>query len=55
MSEHKCNWIANSGRGGKPEFRYNAQMSNQPIMHVNCSVCNARTWFTEEQWEALKK
>lgn len=50
MSDCNCLWIANSGRGGKPEFRPNRQMSNHPLMHVKCSLCGARTWLTEGQW-----
>lgn len=46
-------WIANSGQGGGPEFRLNRMMSAKPLMHVRCDVCGCRTWFTEEQWEAL--
>jgi hypothetical protein len=46
-------WIQNSGRGGEPEFRPNRQMSPYPTMHVACSKCGTRTWFTEKQWLAL--
>lgn len=46
-------WIANSGRGGEPEFRLNRQMSDYPLMHVRCSGCGARTWKTGVQWDAL--
>jgi len=48
-------WVANSGRGGEPEFRPNRMMSPVPLMHVQCSKCNARTWFSEAQWSALGK
>lgn len=49
-----CNhiWITNSGRGGKADFKKNSQMSVFPTMHVMCSKCKARTWFTEAQWNA---
>ena len=48
-----CNhfWHSNSGRGGMAVFRRNRQMSAEPLMHVRCSECNARTWLTKEQWE----
>jgi hypothetical protein len=46
-------WISNSGFGGEPEFRPNRQMSSEPLMHVKCSLCDARTWFTEKQWRAI--
>jgi hypothetical protein len=55
MSECDCNhlWVSNSGRGGEPDFRPNRQMSTRPLMHVRCSRCGVRTWFTPEQWRAL--
>lgn len=43
-------WLANSGKGGEPEFRLNRQLSSEPLMHVLCAECNARTWLTEAQW-----
>lgn len=47
-------WIANSGRGGAPEFRPAAIVSGDtPVMHVLCEHCLCRTWFTEEKWHAL--
>lgn len=46
-------WIANSGQGGKPDFRMNRHMSSEPLMHVKCDRCNARTWLTEGQWYAM--
>ena len=46
-------WIANSGRGGQPDFRTNRQMASVPIMHVECRTCGTRTWFTDQQWAAL--
>lgn len=51
--EHK--WVANSGKGGEPVFRRNNQMGRNPIMHVRCSACGDRTWFTYEQWNDHKK
>lgn len=49
MCQH--NWVANSGRGGVPDFRRNRMMHpTEPLMHVQCSRCNARTWLTEPQW-----
>jgi len=52
-----CNhiWISNSGLGGHPEFKKNSQMSSEPLMHVLCENCGARTWFTEDQWNRLKE
>jgi hypothetical protein len=51
----ECNhyWIPNSGKGGEPDFRLNRQMGSEPIMHVMCSLCGARTWFTAKQWQAI--
>lgn len=46
-------WIPNSGRGGEPEFKPNTQMSQEPLMHVKCEKCGARTWFTATQWWAI--
>ncbi len=46
-------WIPNGGAGGEPEFRANRQMSPDPLMHVKCSLCGDRTWFTQEQWQAI--
>ncbi len=46
-------WVANAGDGGEPVFRPNRHMSADPLMHVCCEECNARTWFTREQWEWL--
>jgi PRTRC genetic system protein C len=46
-------WIANSGLGGEPEFRRNASMRAEPHMHVLCSKCGDRTWFTEAQWNEM--
>lgn len=45
------NWVTNSGDGGDPDFRRG--LGPEPTMHVLCSKCNARTWLTEAQWEAL--
>jgi hypothetical protein len=47
----KCSWVANSGKGGKPEFTLNRQMSSKPLMHVKCEKCGARTWLNEYQWQ----
>jgi len=49
--DFECRWVSNSGLGGKPDFRPNSQMSWAPLMHVMCSVCGNRTWFTPPQWE----
>lgn len=46
-------WIPNSGKGGEPEFRLSRQMGTEPVMHVMCSLCDTRTWFTEKQWQAI--
>lgn len=54
MSENCAHyWIPNSGRGGEPQFKVNRQLSNKPTMHVKCSLCGARTWFTEAQYLAI--
>ena len=45
-------WIANTGRGGEPDFRLNRQMSAEPLMHVMCAKCGTRTWMTQQQWES---
>lgn len=55
MSDCKHVWVSNSGRGGQPEFRPNRMMSPEPLMHVKCSGCNTRTWFTQSQWQQLGK
>ena len=46
-------WISNSGAGGLPRWRMNRQLSNEPLMNVRCSECNARTWMTNDQWNDL--
>jgi hypothetical protein len=46
-------WIPNSGQGGEPDFRVNRTMGPAPLMHVMCSKCRCRTWFTEKQWWAI--
>jgi hypothetical protein len=53
-SVRPCNhvWVANSGKGGKPDFRPNRQMSYEPLMHVACRTCWTRTWLTKAQWDA---
>lgn len=53
MPECAHYWIPNSGQGGEPVFTPNRQMSQYPTMHVVCSQCGARTWFTEKQWWAI--
>ena len=55
ITNSACNhvWITNSGRGGEPVFRPNRQMGDEPLMHVRCERCRARTWFTEGQWYAM--
>jgi hypothetical protein len=45
-------WIANSGRGGSPDWR---RWNRSIVMHVACSGCGARTWFTPEQWNRLPR
>lgn len=49
-------WLANSGRGGDPEFRP-AQIvaGDTPVMHVLCEHCGCRTWFSEAKWHALPR
>ena len=48
----KCEhlWIANSGKGGAPDFRINRNMSPYPLMHVQCEKCNDRTWLSQRNW-----
>ncbi len=53
IEQCKHTWASNSGKGGKPEFKKNSQMSNDPLMHVRCEECGARTWLTEQQWVEL--
>ncbi len=48
-------WVSNSGNGGEPEFRLNRHMSTEPLMHVMCSKCGSRTWFTEKRWKELPR
>jgi len=54
-TEENCNhyWIPNSGAGGEPVFRNFTHMSREPVMHVKCSKCNTRTWFTQKQWNDI--
>lgn len=48
-------WVTNSGRGGAPFFKPGPNGPKAPhVMHVNCLICNARTWFSEQQWKALE-
>jgi len=44
-------WVSNSGQGGTPDYRLNRQMGQEPVMHIKCSKCDARTWVTKAQWE----
>ena len=46
-------FVSNSGQGGDPIFTLNRMMGPYPLMHVKCSGCNCRTWFTKEQWNAM--
>lgn len=50
--ECQHDWITNSGNGGTPEYR--SGLGPVPIMPALCRMCNARTWFTEVQWQALE-
>jgi len=52
----KCDhlWVANSGKGGAPDFRINRQMSPYPLMHIKCSECNSRTWMGEKRWYSMQ-
>lgn len=43
-------WVANSGRGGVPDYRPNRQMWHGVKMHVACVKCRCRTWLSPEQW-----
>ncbi len=41
-------WVANRGRGGKPDFHPAAIVAGDtPVTHAECSRCRCRTWFTE--------
>lgn len=58
MEKNKqCNhkWVSNSGKGGNPNFKFNRQMSNEPLMHIMCSKCNTRTWVTKNQWKHINE
>jgi hypothetical protein len=55
MTDCNHKWIANSGNGGPPEFKPNRTMGCEPLVHVQCEACGARTWMTEEQWDAATK
>jgi len=46
-------WVSNSGKSGEPRFKPGL-FKDEPVMHVLCSKCGDRTWFTEDQWEALE-
>lgn len=41
--------------GDQPYFRVNRAMSEEPIAHVQCKLCDCRTWFTQEQWDEMEK
>lgn len=47
----KHQWVANSGQGGLPVFKPTASYNS--AMHVMCSICGSRTWFTETDWDAV--
>jgi len=53
----KCDhlWIANSGKGGPPNFRINRQMSPFPLMHIKCEKCDGRTWMNQKAWYLLQE
>ena len=42
-------WVSNSGKGGEPIFKL-GMAAQHLVMHVRCSKCGDRTWFTETQW-----
>lgn len=48
-------WITNSGRGGDPRFNIRMVGDVLPVMHVMCSECGARAFFTEKNWYALRE
>jgi len=54
--DERCNhrWVSNSGRGGVPDFRVNRQLALEPIMHIACEKCHARTWMTQSQWYDMR-
>lgn len=43
-------WVENSGMGGEPKFEIKTPFHPEPVMHVRCKECGARTFFTEKQW-----
>jgi len=55
MSHDHCEhvWIANGGKGGKPDFRPNRVMWFGVKMYVICAHCGCRTWLSPERWDAL--
>ena len=57
LNKEDCNhvWTSQEKENGGPDFRMNRQMSNKPLLHATCRDCNARTWFTEEQWFAMSE
>lgn len=54
-NETECDhyWVGRTRPDGQWDFRMNRQMCPEPLMHVTCSKCNARTWFTEKQWAEI--
>ena len=55
MSECKQKWVANSGKGGEPQFTLNKQMGSIPSMHVKCDCCGCRTWISKATWIASQR
>lgn len=57
ISVVKCDhlWIANSGKGGQPDFKVIAGMSLFPLMHVQCEKCNDRTFLTKKNWFSIQE
>lgn len=50
MSNCSDLWSTNSGAGGKPNFGPDGLNR----MHVRCIKCDARTWYTQPQWNSMQ-
>ena len=48
-------WITNSGQGGEPRFNIRMVGDVLPVMHVLCSECGARSFFTERHWYEMRE
>lgn len=48
-------WVPNLTEDGRLDFRMNRQMSKVALVVAKCENCDARTWFTKKQWNALEE